>query len=269
MAAIANPTITPRFGFGTDKTTKDAVLVALKAGYRLIDTARVYVDSEVNVGNAIKESGLNRNEIYITTKIIPEKHDQVFETVEESLKALQTDYIDLLLLHGAHPKKERRLSMYKDLIALKEAGKIESFGVSNFNVAQLEEIRLEELPKPAVNQLEIHPLCQHRVIVPYCQDHSIVVQAYCPIMRGTAGEHAEIRALADKYDRDPSQIVLRWSHQKGFVPLPKSNTPARIISNSQIFGFELTPEDIGKLDALDRGKKGSFINPKHYPADTP
>jgi len=147
----------------------------------------------------------------------------------------------------------------------KAAGKIRNVGVSNYNVHHIEEIRNAGFEVPCVNQIELHPLCQQTGIVKYCKENNIVVQAYCPIIRGRMNEPA-ITALATKYNRDPAHILLRWSLQKGFVPLPKSATRDRIHSNANLYDFELTEDDMQALEALDRGTAGAISwNPVNVP----
>jgi len=139
----------------------------------------------------------------------------------------------------------------------KQAGKIRTVGVSNYGVKHLEEIKNAGYERPAVNQIELHPLCQQKPIVDYCKENDIVVQAYCPIIRGKMDDPV-ITKLAKKYNRDAAQILLRWSLQKGFVPLPKSATPSRIHANANLYDFELTEGDMGELNALDKGKEGAI-----------
>jgi len=151
------------------------------------------------------------------------------------------------------------------LLESKAAGKIRSVGVSNYNVHHIEEIKKAGYELPSVNQIELHPFLQQTEIVKYCNENNIVVQAYCPIVRGKM-DNPTIAALATKYNRDPAHILLRWSLQKGFVPLPKSDTPSRIHSNVNLYDFELTEDDIQKLDALDLGKAGAISwNPVDKP----
>jgi len=167
------------------------------------------------------------------------------------------DYVDLFLIHDPFSGREKRLATYKALLEARDAGKIRTVGVSNYGVKHLEEIVAAGFGTPAINQIELHPFCQQRPIVAYCQKHSIVVQAYCPIIRGNM-DHEVINALSKKYNRDPAQILLRWSLQRGFVPLPKSATPTRIKTNAELYDFELTEEDMASLDNLDRGKDGAI-----------
>ncbi|KAF8070590.1 NADP-dependent oxidoreductase domain-containing protein [Lyophyllum atratum] len=250
----------PLLGFGVyqNYTTRDSVLEALEAGYRHVDTAQAY-RNEAAVGEAVRDSELSREDVFITTKCISKFHgyETTLKGVDESLARFKFDYIDLFLIHDPFAGAERRLLTYKALQEAKAAGKIRTVGVSNYGVKHLEEIRNAGFPMPSVNQIEIHPLCQQRPIVSYCRKYSIVVQAYCPIIRGKLDDPT-IKELAAKYDRDPAQILLRWSLQKGFVPLVKSATSARIHSNTQLYDFELTEEDVTTLDALDRGKDGAI-----------
>jgi len=141
-------------------------------------------------------------------------------------------------------------------LAAKKAGKLRSVGVSNYNVKHLEEITEAGLEMPSVNQVELHPYCQQRSIVEYCRAHGIIVQAYTPLVRGKF-ENLVLQELSKKYGKDPAQILIRWSLQHGFVPLPKSQNPDRVRSNIDVFGFEISKEDIDRLDELDRGKEGA------------
>ncbi|KDQ49379.1 hypothetical protein JAAARDRAFT_63753 [Jaapia argillacea MUCL 33604] len=234
----------PLLGFGVyqNYTSRPSCLEAFKAGYRHIDSAQAY-RNEADVGAAVRESGLDRQDLFITTKCINKTHGY-----ESTLKG-----VDLSLSKFGFGM---RLATYKALQECRQAGKIRSVGVSNYGIKHLEEIRNAGYEMPAVNQIELHPFCQQKPIVSYCREHSIVVQAYCPIIRGKMDDPV-IQEVAAKYSRDPAQILLRWSLQKGFVPLPKSATPARIHSNTHLYDFALTDDDMAKLDALDKGKEGA------------
>ncbi|KAF7376274.1 putative transporter C11D3.18C [Mycena sanguinolenta] len=201
------------------------------------------------------------------TKCVSKNHgyESTLKGVEESLAKFQLGYIDLFLIHDPLSGTERRLATYKALLEAKAAGKIRSVGVSNYGVHHLEEIKNANFEMPTVNQIELHPFCQQKPIVDYCKANSIVIQAYCPIIRGR-WENEAILNIATKYNRDPAQILLRWSLQKGYVPLPKSSTPNRIHSNANLYDFELTAEEMSSLDALDRGKQGGISwNPVEAP----
>ncbi|KAF9522642.1 NADP-dependent oxidoreductase domain-containing protein [Crepidotus variabilis] len=250
----------PLLGFGVfqNNDAKPSVLEALKAGYRHIDSEQMYKNEE-DVGKAICESGLNRSDIFITTKCFNVSHGyhETLKGVDISLARLNVNYIDLFLIHDPLSGKTKHLETYKALIEAKVAGKIRSVGVSNYNVHHLEEIKVAGYETPAVNQIELHPLCQQKEIVKYCKANNIIVEAYCPIIRGKM-DNPTIVGLATKYNRDPAQILLRWSLQRGFVPLPKSATPVRIRSNAALYDFNLTEEDLKKLDDLDQGKAGAI-----------
>jgi diketogulonate reductase-like aldo/keto reductase len=253
----------PLLGFGVyqnfDPDAKPSCLEAFKAGYRHVDSAQAY-RNEATVAEALRESGLKREDVFITTKCASRNENHGYEStlkgVDESLTKMQFDYIDLFLIHDPLSGSERRLATYKALLEKQAAGKIRTVGVSNYGVKHLEELRAAGLQTPAVNQIELHPLCQQKDIVKYCQEHNIVVQAYSPIIRGETSNPV-VQEIAKKFERDPAQVLIRWSLQKGFVPLPKSTTPSRIRSNAEVYDFELGEEDIQKLDALDRGSDGA------------
>jgi diketogulonate reductase-like aldo/keto reductase len=250
----------PLLGFGVyqNRTAKPSVLEAFRAGYRHVDSAQVY-RNEDHVGAAVRESGLDRSDVFITTKCTSNTHgyEPTLKGVDESLKKFGFDYVDLFLIHDPYSGTERRLATYKALQDARAAGKIKTVGVSNYGVKHLEEIKNAGFEMPAVNQIELHPFCQQRPIVAYCREHSIVVQAYCPIVRGKLDDQA-ITELVEKYSRDPAQILLRWSLQSGYVPLPKSATPSRIHSNTELYDFSLGEADMLKLDNLDKGKAGAI-----------
>ncbi|KIJ55022.1 hypothetical protein M422DRAFT_241102 [Sphaerobolus stellatus SS14] len=258
----------PIIGLGVYKnySTKDSCLEAFNVGYRHVDTAQAY-KSEAHVGAAVHESGLKREDIFVTTKCISKTHgyESTLKGVDLSLDRFGFDCIDLFLMHDPYAGKDRRLATYKALQECKQAGKIRDVGVSNFGVHHLEEIRTAGYPMPAVNQIELHPLCQQRPIVEYCRANAIVIQAYSPLLQGQM-DHPVFRSLAEKHKKDIAQILIRWSLQKGFIPLPKSAQPQRIASNIQVFDFELSEEDMDELDALDRGKEGAVTwNPVDAP----
>ncbi|KAF9452719.1 Aldo/keto reductase [Macrolepiota fuliginosa MF-IS2] len=250
----------PVLGFGAlgQGDAKTAVAEALKAGYRQIDGAQMY-ENEDQCGAAIRESGIPRNEIFTTSKISSEHrghgYDTVIKGVDESLQTWGHDYIDLYLIHDPL-KKDLRLESYKALVDAKKAGKVKSIGVSNYGVKHLEEIKNAGYPLPVVNQIELHPYLQQREIAAYCKENGIIVQAYCPIIRGATD--TTIDEIAKKHNKEPAQVLIRWSLQKGYVPLPKSGTPSRIQSNTNVFDFELSEEDIAKLDGLEKGKACSW-----------
>jgi len=259
----------PRLGFGLyqNDNAEPAILEALKAGYKHLDSAQMYMN-EAMVGTALKKAGIPREDIFITTKCASRSHgyETTLRGVDKSLERIQSDYIDLFLIHDPKSGTERRLATYKALLECKAAGKIRTVGVSNYGVHHLKELKDAGFEMPSVNQIELHPLCQQRPIVDYCQANNIIVEAYCPIIRGNM-EIPTLQTLSQKYGgRDPAQILIRWSLQKGFVPLPKSATSSRIHSNTNVYDFELSEEDMQKLDALDEGDAGGISwNPVNDP----
>jgi len=249
----------PLLGFGVfqNYTTKPTVLEAFRLGYRHVDSAQAY-RNEADVGAAVKESGLDRGELFITTKCVSRTHgyESTLNGVDVSLEKFGFEYIDLFLIHDPMSGTERRLATYKALLEAQKLGKIRSVGVSNYGLKHLQEIKDAGFEMPTVNQIEVHPLCQQKPIVSFCRQHSIIVQAYCPLLRGRM-EHPVFQEIAAKHDREVAQVLLRWSLQHGFVPLPKSVTPSRIKSNAQLYDFALDEEDMTALDALNLGKAGA------------
>ncbi|TFY59667.1 hypothetical protein EVG20_g7698 [Dentipellis fragilis] len=246
----------PSLGLGValNSDAKDTVPIALAAGYRLIDCAQRY-GNEAEVGEGVRASGVPRSEVFVTSKIMSANagYESTLSGVEASLKAFGFDYLDLFLIHDPKSGSERRLATYRALLELRDKGKLKSM---YSGVHHLEEIQKAGMELPAVNQVEIHPFCQQRPIVSWCQEHNIAVQAFCPLVRGRMDDPI-IVSVAKKHNRDPAQILVRWSLQHGLVPLPKSSNPARIKSNADIYGFELDKEDMDALDSLDQGAKVS------------
>ncbi|EIW62562.1 Aldo/keto reductase [Trametes versicolor FP-101664 SS1] len=242
-----------------------ACLAALKHGYRHIDSARMYKNEE-EVGKSVRESGIARGDVFVTSKVNNPEHgyETALAAVDDSLNKFGFEYIDLMLIHSPLSDKERRLQTWKGLIEAKKQGKVRTIGVSNYGPKHLEEIREAGLETPSVNQVELHPLCQQKEIVEYCTKHGIIVEAYSPLIRGKWTD--KIVEIAKKYDKDPAQLLIRWSLQRKFVPLPKSSQPARVISNANIFDFEISEEDMSAINALDRGKDGAVTwNPVDAP----
>ncbi|KAH9923801.1 Aldo/keto reductase [Amylocystis lapponica] len=243
-----------------------AVVSALKHGYRHIDCARLY-ENEAGVGQGVRESGVPRGDIFITSKIMAKEHgyESTLNAIDESLGRFGFDYLDLFLIHSPLSGKELRLATWRALLDAKKAGKLRDIGVSNYGVKHLEEIREAGLETPTVNQLEVHPFCQHRGIVNYCKEHGIVVQAYCPLIRGAHDNHI-LQDVSKNNHRTVAQVLIRWSLQRGFSPLPKSSQPARVIENAELYDFELSAEDMARMDALDRGDAGAISwNPVNAP----
>jgi len=249
----------PYFGLGVWRTNEgteveNSVKWALESGYRHIDTAAIY-ENERGVGNAIKASGIPRNELFITTKAWNENQRQntVMKGFEKSLELLQTDYVDLYLIHW--PVKEKYTATWKVMEEIYRSGRARAIGVSNFLQHHLEDIFGMARIKPMVNQMECHPYLVQQPLIDFCHSHNIVYEAWRPIMHGKVNELPLFIELSKKYKKMPVHIVLRWNLQKGIVTIPKSVHKDRIESNANIFDFELSDEDIHRIDALDRNER--------------
>jgi len=233
---------------------ENAVKSALTNNYRHIDTAAIY-KNERGVGKAIKESGIPRSEIFLTSKVwnTDQGYQSTLNAFDESLEKLQTDYLDLYLIHW--PKAQRSVETWKALEELYEAGRVRAIGVSNFLVHHLEDFLLHCKVVPAVNQVEFHPELIQPDLLKYCQKKGIQLEAWSPIMKGRVNDIPVMQEIAAKYGKTPVQVVLRWDIQKGVVTIPKSVKAERIISNADFFDFELTPEEMARIDALDQNKR--------------
>ncbi|KAH7170374.1 NADP-dependent oxidoreductase domain-containing protein [Dactylonectria macrodidyma] len=274
----------PQLGFGVYKIRGDscaqACLDALAAGYRHIDSADLYLNSHL-VGEAVRRSGLDRESVFLTTKVgspkprrgkaagsgkaagaAGEEDDVVYQSAKDSVARIAGDdensYVDLLLIHVPGPSREHRKSLWNALERLRIEGKARSIGVSNFGMSHLEEMReYATVWPPSVNQIELHPWCQQRELVSYCNTHGIVIQAYSPLATGARLDDPKLESIASKYGKAPAQVLVRYALQKDWVPLPKSAQTDRIRENTDVFGFELDEGDMTILDELDEGAKGA------------
>ena len=248
----------PWLGFGVyqikeGESVGNAVKCALEAGYRSIDTAAVY-GNEQGVGKAIQESGIPREDIFLTTKVWNDdlRKKRTLQAFEESLEKLQTDYVDLYLVHW--PVADFYLEAWSAMEEIYNSGRAKAIGVSNFLISHLQDIMKEGNVVPVVNQIEFHPYLVQPELLQFCKNHHIQVEAWSPLMQGQVVTVPAIREMAKKYNKTTAQIVLRWNLQHGVITIPKSVNPNRIIKNRQIFDFELSQGDVKILDALDRGK---------------
>jgi methylglyoxal/glyoxal reductase len=230
-------------------TTQSAVKFALKVGYRLIDTARIY-GNEADVGEAIGASRIPRGDLFITTKLwnSDQGYDSTLRACEASLKRLGLDYLDLYLIH--FPVPEVRNESWKAMETLLKRGKCRAIGVSNFTIKHLEELLNESQITPAVNQVEFHPFLYQKQLLDYCQRKRIRIEAYSPLARGDKFKHPTIAVLASKYSKTPPQIMIRWGLQHDLVSIPKSTMEERIRENSQVFDFEISSAHMKTLDSL-------------------
>ncbi|BAK81106.1 aldo/keto reductase [Candidatus Arthromitus sp. SFB-rat-Yit] len=249
----------PAFGLGVYKVQDDecAALVrdAIKNGYRLIDTASFY-DNEIGTGKGIhegiKESGLQRKDIFVTTKVWNDglSYEQTIDSFNKSMDKLQLDYLDLYLIHWpGNPYSFQE--PWKALEDLYSQGKIKSIGVCNFNKEHFEDLMKFAKVKPVLNQIEIHPKLTQEDLRKYCEEHDILVQAWSPLMRGKIFTDDVIVELSEKYRKTPAQIILRWHLQQDILVIFKSSNMERVISNADIFDFEIAPEDIQKISSLN------------------
>ena len=267
MTAIPDITLNngqtiPQLGFGTfliepDDTTA-AVAAALRAGYRHIDTAEMY-GNEQEAGEAIRQSGLDRGEVYITSKLGNDAHrpDDARRAFDESLKALGVDYLDLFLIHWPVPTRYDGdyVSTWKTLEEFYRDGRARSIGVSNFQRRHLRRLRGESDIIPAVDQIEVNPYLTQSELRGFCAEHQIAVEAWSPLGRGNVLDDPEIVAIARRAAKTPAQVVLRWHLQRGDIVFPKSVTPDRIRENIDIFDFGLSAAEVEAISALNRDER--------------
>ncbi len=258
-ATLNNGLQMPWLGFGVFKVddghqVKDAIKAALEAGYRHIDTAMIY-ENERGVGNAIRESGIPREEIFVTTKVWndDQRKKRVQEAFNDSLKRLGMDYVDLYLIHW--PVKGYYQETWKEMEKIYQSGRAKAIGVSNFMVHHLEDILRDCTVVPAVDQVEFHPLLVQPKLLQYCRQNKVQLEGWGPLMRGHLSDLGLLTKLAEKYHKTVAQIILRWDLQHEVVTIPKSITPSRIIENTGIYDFELSAEDMAEIDGLDVGKR--------------
>ena len=246
----------PQLGLGVWQAPPDecraAVAAALRLGYRHIDTARIY-GNEADVGAAIRDSGIPRDQIFVTTKLWNEDqgYDSALRAFDASAKRLGLDTIDLYLIHWPVPGK--RLDSWRALEKLHADKRARAIGVSNFLVNHLEELFGKANEKPAVNQIELTPFLQRRDTVALCAREGIIVEAYSPLTRGKRLDHPTVEAIAKELGRSPAQVLLRWGLQHGYVVLPKSVHAERIAENGALFDFALDSAQLARLDALEEG----------------
>ncbi len=255
--------IIPQLGFGVYQIkpddTKDTVGQALRLGYRHIDTAQMY-QNETQVGQAIAESDVPRNEVFITSKLNNGFHEpgQARASFKETLQKLNTDYVDLFLIHWPMPGAYNGdfVSTWKVFEEFYESGQAKTIGVSNFQVAHLQQLLKECDVVPAVNQIELHPYFGNVELKAFGESHGIMTEAWSPIAQGKILDDAVIAAIAETYDKSAAQVVLRWHIQRGNIVFPKSSNHERMASNLDIFDFKLTKDEILAISSLDKGESG-------------
>ena len=265
---LADGKTIPQIGLGLwrvkDRTQfADSFTSAIAAGYRHFDSAQVY-GNEALLGAAWRQSGLQRGELYITTKISVDHmtFGRTTQSFEDSLQNLQTEYVDLLLLH--FPVPVARKKAWQELEKIKAVGKAKSIGVSNYTIKHLEEMKLYATETPVVNQVELHVFLQQPELLQYCREHGIAVEAYSPLAHGKRMDDPVLVDIASRHDKSYAQIMLRWGIENGLIVLPKSTTSARIKENMAIFDFELYLEDLQCITKLERNLRTCW-NPVHIP----
>ncbi|MES9740310.1 aldo/keto reductase [Peribacillus frigoritolerans] len=249
----------PQLGFGVFKVkngneTVESVKKAVEVGYRAIDTAAIY-ENEEGVGQAIRECGVPREELFITSKVwnTEQGYETTLKAFEDSLNRLGLEYLDLYLIHW--PGKDKYLETWRALEKLYKDGKVKAIGVSNFHVHHLENLLANSEVKPVVNQIELHPLLTQVEIRDYCAKHEIKVESWSPLGRGNLLEEPTINHIAKKHGKSPAQVLVRWHLQHDLVVIPKSITPARIKENAQVFDFSLSLNEMNQIDALNKNER--------------
>lgn len=250
----------PWFGIGVFKVEEgpelvNAVKFAIKHGYRSIDTAAIYGNEE-SVGEAIragiKETGVSREDLFITSKVWNADlgYESTIAAYETSIKKLGLDYLDLYLIHW--PVEGKYKEAWRALETLYKEGKVKAIGVSNFQIHHLEDLMKDAEIKPMVNQVEYHPRLTQKNLQAYCQEQGIQLEAWSPLMQGQLLNNPELLEIANKYNKSIAQIILRWDLQNGVVTIPKSTKEHRIVENSNVFDFELSAEDMERIDLLNQ-----------------
>ncbi len=253
----------PQLGFGVyqigPEDTAQAVGKALEIGYRHIDTAEMY-GNEKGVGEAVRASGLDRGDVFVTSKLNNGFHEpqDARDAFERTLSELGFDYVDLFLIHWPLPTLYDGdfVSTWKTLEEFHRDGRARSIGVSNFQIEHLEKLAAETDTVPAVNQIEVHPYFANDRVRGYGREHGIATEAWAPIAKGKLLDDPTITQIADNVDKTPAQVVLRWHIQRGDIVFPKSVTPSRMKENFELFDFELDPSDVEAITALDQGEEG-------------
>ncbi|KJZ74749.1 hypothetical protein HIM_05866 [Hirsutella minnesotensis 3608] len=264
---FSNSIEAPRLGFGVYKSPpelcKQSCRTALDCGYRRIDTGQFY-DNEEQVGQAVRESGLPRGQVFLTTKIL-HAGGSVEASYQKCLKSVELldaedGYIDEFLIHSPNCGPEKRREMWLALERLYQEGKTKSIGVSNYGIKHMDELKqYAKVWPPHVLQIELHPWLQQNEVVEYCKANGIVVEAYCPLVRNKKADDKTLTGIAEKHKTAPNKVLVRYCLQKGWVPLPKSDNAERIRANADVYGFELDADDMAKLDGLDQGPAGAIV----------
>ncbi|MGG3560657.1 aldo/keto reductase [Neobacillus rhizosphaerae] len=256
---LSNGVKMPWFGLGVFKVEEGSEVVesvksALRNGYRSIDTAAIYQNEE-GVGQAIRESGIAREELFVTSKVWNADlgYESTIAAYETSLQKLGLEYLDLYLIHW--PVEGKYKEAWRALETLYKEGRVKAIGVSNFHVHHLEDVMKDAEIKPMVNQVEYHPRLAQKEVRAFCQEQGIQLEAWSPLMQGQLLDNEVLQTIAQKHNKSVAQVILRWDLQNGVVTIPKSTKEHRIIENSQVFDFELTAEDMEAIDSLNQDRR--------------
>nr|WP_062320558.1 MULTISPECIES: aldo/keto reductase [Halolactibacillus] len=251
----------PVFGLGVYKIPDEqqgmeAITYAIKSGYRLIDTASLY-DNEQAVGAAVRQSGIDREDIFVTSKVwnTDQGYEETLKAFDTTLDKLGFDYLDLYLIHWPMPKQDKFKDTWRALEKLYEDKKVRAIGVSNFNINHLEDLKTTAKVLPMVNQVECHPHLNQQTLRDYCQAEGIKVQAWSPLKRGDLFEVDSLTEIAKAHKKSVAQVILRWDYQHGILTIPKSVNKSRIEENADIFDFTLSEREMAQIDALHNGDR--------------
>ena len=256
---LSNGTKMPFIGLGTWQVKDrqegiNAVKWAIEAGYKAIDTAVVY-QNEAAVGEGIKAAGVNREELFITTKVYNDEqgYEATHQSFKDSLDRLQLDYVDLYLIHW--PITDKYHDTWRAMEEIYTSGKAKAIGISNFHPQHIEDLMTTAKIKPMINQIELHPNLNQQELVTYCQEQGIAITAYSPLGHGTLLENDVLKEIAKKHHKTVAQVILRWDVQNGITSVPKSVNQERIASNLEVFDFDLSAEDVTKINDLNTGER--------------
>ncbi|MFB8027828.1 MULTISPECIES: aldo/keto reductase [unclassified Streptomyces] len=253
----------PQLGFGTfqipPEDTRETTLAALKAGYRHIDTAQMY-GNEKEVGQAVLDSGLDRADVFVTSKLDNGAHayDDALQAFEGTMEKVRLDYLDLFLIHWPLPDRGDFVETWKALEEIYRSGRVKAIGVSNFQPHHLRRLLDSSVVVPAVNQIEVHPYLTQDAVRSFGAEHGIATEAWSPIAQGKVLDDPALVRIADRVGRSTAQVTLRWHLQRGDIVFPKSVTQRRIEENFDLFDFELTEGDVGEISALNRDERTGF-----------
>jgi len=260
LITLADGNRIPQLGLGVykveDATAARIVEGAIDAGYRHVDTAKLYFN-EAGVGAGVRAAGIPRDEIFVTTKVWNDDqgYDETLRAFDASLALLGMDYVDLYLIHWPAPKQDRYVDTWRALEAIKRDGRARSIGVSNFNAPHLEKLLANSQESPVINQVEVQPWLQQRALRDFDAAHGIVTEAWSPLARGRAIGDPTLEAIGAKHGKSSAQVVLRWHIEQGLVVIPKSNSIERIRENSRVFDFELDDSDLAAIAGLETGER--------------